>query len=315
MPENVKVLSLGKETQLRERSGLKNFKRPVLEEQLQKFKYLWNFYRHIWRERKNYDTVFVHMNQEYVILGWKFWKLWRKKIWLWRNHPKGSFLTSFAVFVSNRVFCTSKFSYTARFKKTEIMPVGVDTELFSYGEDDLRQENSILFLGRISVIKRPEVFIRACGQLASEGMDFKADMVGDPAKGNEGYYEDLKSFTDKMGLNERVTFRVGVENRETRALYRRSDVYVNLTPSGSFDKTIIEAMACGCLTLTCNKNLSGEVDPMLVMPEDDIGQLGERIKNIFELSSLEKNKMRVLGRSYAVSKHGLKKLAVLLFRP
>ena len=58
LPENVRVLSLGK------------------EEGRSKAEYLSRFYRYIWEERNNYDAVFVHMNQEYVLLGWKFWKLW-----------------------------------------------------------------------------------------------------------------------------------------------------------------------------------------------------------------------------------------------
>src|SRR3989344_232174 len=75
LPTNVKVLSLGK------------------EERRSKAEYISRFYRYIWQERKNYDAVFVHMNQEYVLLGWKFWKLWGKKIFLWRNHARGSLWT------------------------------------------------------------------------------------------------------------------------------------------------------------------------------------------------------------------------------
>src|SRR3990167_7472201 len=51
LPMDVKVLSLGKESSQ------------------SRLKYLWRFYKYIWRERKNYDAVFVHMNPEYAILG------------------------------------------------------------------------------------------------------------------------------------------------------------------------------------------------------------------------------------------------------
>src|SRR3989344_3937656 len=54
LPQNVKILSLGK------------------EERISKVRYIVHFYKYIWQERKNYDAVFVHMNQEYIILGWKF---------------------------------------------------------------------------------------------------------------------------------------------------------------------------------------------------------------------------------------------------
>ncbi|HRH30994.1 MAG TPA: hypothetical protein PK886_02950, partial [Candidatus Paceibacterota bacterium] len=49
--ENVEVLSLGKE------GGVS------------RIKYIFNFYKYIFKERKNYDVVFVHMNEEYVLLG------------------------------------------------------------------------------------------------------------------------------------------------------------------------------------------------------------------------------------------------------
>ena len=61
LPQNVRVFSLGKE------SGSS------------RFGYILNFYKLIWKYRKEYDSVFVHMNQVYVLLGGLFWKLWHKK--------------------------------------------------------------------------------------------------------------------------------------------------------------------------------------------------------------------------------------------
>ena len=113
LPANVRVLSLGKE-----RSGA------------HKLDYIRCFYRHVWAERGNYDSVFVHMNQEYSILGGPLWKLLGKKSVLWRNHPDGSALTRLAVLLSDKVMCTSPHSFTARFAKTMIMPVGIDTDFF-----------------------------------------------------------------------------------------------------------------------------------------------------------------------------------------
>ena len=85
LPKNVRVRSLGK------------------EEKLGRWQYLIRFYKYIWQERKNYDAAFVHMNQEYVLLSWKFWKLWGKKIFLWRNHAQGNILTRLAVLFSNKI--------------------------------------------------------------------------------------------------------------------------------------------------------------------------------------------------------------------
>ena len=73
LPHNVKVLSLGKE------SGKS------------RIKYLIRFYKYIWSERGNYDVVFVHMNQIYVVLGGVLWHLLSKKIALWYTHKETSF--------------------------------------------------------------------------------------------------------------------------------------------------------------------------------------------------------------------------------
>jgi len=99
LPENVDVLSLGK------------------ERGTSRVRYILNFFKYIIQTYKRYDSVFVHMNQEYILLGGLLWKVMKKKVFFWRNHPKGTFLTNIAVFFSNKVFYTSPFSYTARFKK------------------------------------------------------------------------------------------------------------------------------------------------------------------------------------------------------
>src|SRR3989344_7151474 len=133
LPSNVQVFSLGKEH----------------NSIIKKVGYIIKFYKYIFDLRHEYDSVFVHMNQEYVLLGSKLWKLLGKKVYLWRNHPYGNLLTRIAVVLSDKVFCTSKDSFTAKFNKTVLMPVGIDTEIFK----DLKMErskNSILFLGRIA---------------------------------------------------------------------------------------------------------------------------------------------------------------------
>ncbi len=110
LSQNVKVFSLGKE-------GSHS-----------RAKYLWNFYKYLWQERKNYDAVFVHLNQEYVLLGGILWLLLGKKVFMWRNHHMGNFLTDLAGLFCSKIFCTSKYSYTAKHKKTVLMPVGIDTD-------------------------------------------------------------------------------------------------------------------------------------------------------------------------------------------
>lgn len=234
LPTNVKVLSLGKE------------KSPSL------FKYIYRFYWYILRERNNYDAVFVHMNQEYVLLGGLLWKLLGKKITMWRNHAKGNWMTSLAVFLSDKVFCTSPQSFTAKYKKTKIMPVGVDTGFFKPNSLIRKKKNSILFLGRIDPVKNVDTFIEALKSLKDGGIEFYATIAGSSSDKNADYEKKIRNKVSAFGLENSVTFTGAVSQPETLKLYREHELYVNLTPSGSMDKTIFEALASGSAVLVSN---------------------------------------------------------------
>lgn len=291
LPENVKVFSLGKE------------KKPS------RFSYILNFYKYIWRERKNYDAVFVHMNQEYVLLGGLVWKLLGKRIYLWRNHPNGNFLTKLAVGLARKVFCTSQYSYTARFKKTKIMPVGIDTTFFLKNSASARKQNSLLFFGRVSPVKKVEIFIEACRLLKERGVNFSADIVGDSSFSDRSYQDDLKRLVEKAGLGRLVIFKPAVSNNEAPNLYNQYDIYVNTTPTGSFDKTILEALACETLIVTSNRALRGLVDGQFIFNEGVPSHLADKLSAILDWPEAKKIGEGILGREKVKTTHDLSLLA------
>jgi len=296
LSSNIKVLSLGKE------NG---------ESRL---KYVLNFYKYIKEEKNNYDAVFVHMNQEYVLLGAVPWKSWNKKIILWRNHPRGNFFTDIAVYLSDKVFCTSPFSYTANFKKTEIMPVGIDTDFFKNISDGQKKKNSILFLGRISPIKRTDLFIKILKNLKEEKVVFSATIVGDYLPRDKEYFENIKKDISKYGLEDYIKIESAVSNDETLKKYNKYAIYMNLTPSGSFDKTIFEAMSSESLILVSNKGLRGKIEDDFICKENDIKDSAEKLKNLLNLSE---DKVKSYGkelRELVIKEHSLKKLGEVLFK-
>lgn len=277
LPENVRVFSLGKEK-------LSAFR---------KIKYILRFYKYIAGERKNYDAVFVHMNQEYVLLGGIFWKIFGKKIYMWRNHHSGSFLTDVASAFCAKVFCTSKYSYTAKYKNTILMSVGVDTDKFIKLESSkvYKVKNSILFLGRISPSKNIHIFVEALGLLKKQGTDFTANIYGDALPKDISYFEKVKPQTRELGLGDILKFYNGAPNHQTPEIYNSHEIFVNLSSSGMYDKTIFEAMACGCLILASNDNLKGQIDDRLVIEDRKAEEVATRISLILSLSDEEKQKI------------------------
>ncbi len=239
LPTNVRVHSLGKE---------KGSTSRVI--------YIHRFLTLIWSLRHEYEAVFVHMNQEYVLLAGWLWRLLGKRVYLWRNHYAGSWLTDLAAAFCATVFCTSKHSYTAKYAKTVLMPVGVDTERFKPSAQVARETHSILFLSRISPSKRVDLFISALLDLAHEGIAFTATIVGSPLPEDREYYENLQEKLGSFDVSHQVSFLPAVPNHETPVLYQSHEIFVNASPSGMLDKTLFEAAACGCCVLASSRDFA-----------------------------------------------------------
>lgn len=288
LPKNVRVFSLGK------------------EKGESKIKYILNFYKYIWRLRNEYNSVFVHMNQEYILLAGVMWKIMNKNIYMWRNHHSGSMLTDIASMFCKKVFCTSKFSYTAKYSKTEIMPVGVDLENFKPNKNITRLGKSILSIGRISPSKNIHVLVDVINKINDPSI--KVAVYGDPIEKDKIYYEELKN--KSSGL---IEFHKGVPNIETIDLYSKYEIFINLSSSGMYDKTIFEAMACGCIVIASNDNLRGEISDDLIFKQGDTDELKNKIERVMNYS--EKERLDILSRlSDFSNKHSLSILSDKLFK-
>jgi glycosyltransferase involved in cell wall biosynthesis len=216
-----------------------------------------------------------------------------------------------AVWLSNKVFCTSKFAFVAKYKKTSLMPVGIDTNVFKFGDESLElreKKDRILFLGRMSPIKRPDLLIEALDILNKRGTDFICDFYGDPLSKDQNYYNSLKAKAKELGLNEKINFYKGVANYETPKIYNEHDIFINLTPSGSFDKTILEAVACGCLLVITNRSLFGEIDERMIASSNSPDNIADSINFWLGKSDEEVKPVREKLQKYVLEKHSLNAL-------
>ncbi len=244
LPGNVRVYSLGKNPDPNFQGNTTIYGSKVWKRIL----YGTRFLRLIWRLRNNYDTVFVHMNEEYLLLGGLLWWLMGKKIVFWRNHKMGSWRTRLAVWFSSTVCHTSPEAFVASYKKAIRMPVGIDTEFFTPTQE-LTASDSVLFLARIDPVKKVEVFVEA---LKLVRHPLHASLYGSPTEPSSTYALNIASMASSLLEKGLLKTYPGVAYTKTRELYRSHSIFVNLTPSGSFDKTIGEAMACGSLVVCAN---------------------------------------------------------------
>lgn len=292
LPQNVKVLSLGKE-------GGES-----------KTKYLFNFYKYIWRERKNYDSVFVHMNQGYVILGGLIWRLLSKKIGLWYAHGHVSFSLRVAERISSIIFTSTKSGFRMNSKKINIIGQGIDTEIFKPDENKVINGSlKIITVGRISPVKDIETLIRAAEMLRNDDQKFSIEIIGSPGLQEQvTYLDNLKKMVTDRNLGDQIKFIGPVTNNKIPGYLKSADLFVNMSHTGSLDKVILEAMAVGLPVATCNESvvdIFGKLKGMFMFRGGDVSELSEKIKMIKNLSVDEKKLCGDSVRGVVVEKHSL----------
>ena len=303
LPENVSVYSLGKELAVSSR-----------------WRYVWRFWKLIWQLRHDYDRVFVHMNPEYVVLGGPFWKLSGKKIVLWYAHYLSNLKLRIATLFSDKIVTSIRMAFPFPSSKLEVLQQGIDTDLFSPVKTFRSPSDpfAVLFLGRIAPVKNLDVLIEAF-QLARQRGPIRLSVVGAPTVGRpaeQRYYAEMKQLASGLGLAGMVNFQSPVANKNTPAIYRKHDLFVNLTVTGSFDKSTLEAMACGIPVLVSNLAfhdiLGPELADRLIFKEGDCRDLADKISRIAALSAEDRQKIGDSLREVVVRQHGLGRLVARL---
>lgn len=289
LPPNVRVYSLGK------------------EDGRSRFKYVTRFYRCVWEERKEYDAVFVHMNQEYVLLGFPLWWLLGKRIILWRNHKRGTWLTRLACHLSHDICYTSPDSFVAHYPHAHKMPIGIDTSLFHLSAKPAPFD-TLLFLGRLDPVKKPEVFLAAVDILARSGIRLRVDGFGDPTDPRGAHIAPLRESI--LSLEERgvLAWHPGVAHADTPPIYATHAIYANITPSGSFDKTIGEAMASGCVVVAANAAIRGIVPDELLVESGSAKDVARGIEAALMLGEAEREAVVRRSVAFIEREHSLKAL-------
>ncbi len=300
--EGVEVLSLGKER------GYKYFT---------DIHYLANLYRYLSRIEKKggIEVIFSHMLPVFTIAVFPYAFLKKIPIVQWYTHPCLDIKLKIAHCFARCIVTTLPTTYPYKMNKVKVVGHGIDTEMFSPGPCNKEDFNNlILCVGRISPVKDQATLIRAAGILSRKAnINFKVVFIGSPiTEKDRVYMENLKELIEKESLKNLVSFRGAVKyGEELVEWYRRCFFHVNLTPTGSGDKTALESMACGKPTLVANegfrKTLGKYADQLIFKfhsPED----LAEKMERLFSLSKREQEKLGNFLRERIEKFHSLDRL-------
>lgn len=179
-----------------------------------------------------YDAVFVHMNPEYLVVAGWYWKLRGIPVGLWYMHKSVNLKLRIAEAFATTIFTGSPESFRLPSKKVQVMGHGIDTDFFTPDPGVARGEHW-LSVGRLSKSKRHDVAIQ---EAAAAGRELRVAGAG-PEE------DALKTLARETGA--RVRFLGPLLQAQLRDEYRRAALLVHRSETGSLDKVVLEAAACG----------------------------------------------------------------------
>lgn len=282
LPSNVTVHSLGKERG-----------RPV-------WRQIFTYWRLIWRERSNYDCVFVHMTPVWVILGWPVWFLLRKRVYLWYEIHRGSWRLSLALLLVRKVFSATAKGLPRPHRKQVVTGHGVDKEIF-FVNPAFREQGLVVSVGRITRSKRYDVTLRAFAELPATCRLIIAGGVITQA--DEGEWERLQGQIMDLHLVGRIAVH-WVEPADMPGLLQRADLMLHACVGG-LDKAVLEAMASGCPVVSSSAAAQEVLPESCRATEENIASIAQKI---LALSQSERASLSAELRKRVVEQHSLARL-------
>jgi glycosyltransferase involved in cell wall biosynthesis len=199
---------------------------------------------------------------------------------------------------------------------SEVSPcIGIDTSRFMYTPFENKEKSSILYVGRLSNEKRPQILIRACRKLRARGMNFRLTLVGDgPLR------EEVTRMVSDMGLAEMVIVRGYVPHDEIEKFYSKCGIFVLPSVREGVSVALLEALSSGCLCIVSDIDDNIEVLSRgrgITFRTDDEDDLVNALLWALQqpssaISNITRNARKMIERHYSLDAVGSTLKAILL---
>lgn len=266
------------------------------EQGLPKWKQVWNFVRFVASHK--HDRVFIHLNM--------IWGLFGAPFWLWRKTPTYAWYTHYVMSpglwtlgrYAKRFFCATPQSlphFEGNPKKV-VVGHGIDMSFWQQRPNTCSNPKELLMVHRLSRSKRVELSLHAMKLLPNE---YTLDIYGIDAEPD--YANEMRALKTKLGLDDRVRFNGTIPLTEVPNKFSSSKFLLNMA-SETIDKTMVEAMTCGCYPVTTKGNAEAIGIPFA--PADTAESIAEFVQTWAEKEVLPADQMFSIVEDH----HSLKRL-------
>jgi glycosyltransferase involved in cell wall biosynthesis len=182
-------------------------------------------------------------------------------------------------------------------ERLTVIENGIDTERYCPDESVKREEDLLLYVGRLKKYKRVDDILEAMSILEKNGRAVRLAVVG---TGDD--LPRLKKRSLKLGLNDRVEFAGFVNENKKIEYIRRAAIFVNPSEKEGWGITNIEAAACR--TPVVANNAPGLCDSVvdnetgLLYDKNDARSLASSIRKLLDDGRL-RERFGINGRAWA----------------
>ena len=302
---NVRVYSVGKE------KGYSELRRFI------------EFYRilfHLLIHNK-YDACFAHMMPLFAAMAAPLLRVYKVPLVLWYTHKSINLILRLATLFASRVMTASKESFRIQTEKIRIIGHGIDTDKFTPSEK-IKTSNgqfTVLTVTRLSPIKRVDLLIKAVAllRLRRPELSICLKIVGGPLTGRDHFYvAELEKQVKQYHLQDSTVFAGSIPFRDIVHHYQQADCFVNMSETGSIDKSVLEAMSCGIAVIVnpvFTRVLGREFARKWVI-NWDVQKLSDRLQLLATMSASERQRLGLKLREIVVRDHKLNDLCRKILR-
>lgn len=236
--------------------------------------------------RSRPDVCFIHMNFMWANHLRSFFRRNNIPVLMWYAHGSVTTELQRALDAVDRVVTSTPEGFRIESDKIRFIGQAIDTEVFRpIGMKDRSHE--IIYVGRISPRKRIDRMIQVFADLVAmaAGAPLKLRLIGPALTSiDDKYQQDLRRTVHELGLENHVEFMGSLTAEEIASWHSRAFVHLNLSETGSMDKTVMESLACGCPVLTHGtafRALLANTPEMLVDENADSRTIAHRLLSLY----------------------------------
>ncbi|MCH1572309.1 MAG: glycosyltransferase family 4 protein [Longimicrobiales bacterium] len=179
----------------------------------------------------------------------------------------------------------------------EVVPNGVDVDVYTPRPEAKTVQPTLLFLGRLKQYKRVDLVIEAVARLAAEGIEVELRVGG---AGDQSAV--LEALAVRLKVADRVSFLGFVPDDVKLELLQSSWLHVLTSPKEGWGISNIEAAACGIPTIASDapglrESVVHERTGLLV-PHGDVDALADAIRSLIR-DPERRTRMSMDARSFA----------------